>query len=539
MLRLILLLGLGCASAPPHPCKPTEARWPSGSEWQQLASKLTGKLLEPKAACESCENPWQREDEPGATQSIGWLDAWSYALSVRAVAAETPEDVAAAVDFARRHRLKVVIKGTGHDYLGRSNAPDSLLIWTHPMRQIVAHENFIPQGCSQGVPAVSLGAGTRWLEAYQEVTLRRGRYVQGGGCTSVGAAGGFILGGGFGSWSKKFGTGAAGLVEAEVVTADGKIRIANSCQNQDLFWALRGGGGSTFGVVTRVTLLTHALPEHFGFVGGKIIAKSDQDFVELLERVVAFYASSLDNEHWGEQIAVRGDNSLELTMLSQGLTQTQMEEVWRPLRAQLDDRYQVKLFIVDFPANKWWDRDFLQDKLPGSVIANGRPGGYYWQSNQGEVGSFWHTYQSRWLPRTLFNEPKRLAAALFAASRHWSLELHFNKGQAGAAAEAIARDKQTAMNPAVYEAAALVIVAANGHSPNEPDAAADRDRVTAAMKILRELTPGAGSYLNETDWFEPDWQRSFWGENYPRLLQIKRRYDPANLFTCHHCVGSE
>ena len=53
------------------------------------------------------------------------------------------------------------------------------------------------------------------------------------------------------------------------------------------------------------------------------------------------------------------------------------------------------------------------------------------------------------------------------------------------------------------------------------------------------ITPDAGSYVNETDYFEPDWQRSFRGENYPRLLAIKRTYDPDNLFTCHHCVGSE
>jgi FAD/FMN-containing dehydrogenase len=59
------------------------------------------------------------------------------------------------------------------------------------------------------------------------------------------------------------------------------------------------------------------------------------------------------------------------------------------------------------------------------------------------------------------------------------------------------------------------------------------------MKIIRQVTPNAGSYVNETDWFEPDWQDAFWGGNYPRLLQIKRKYDPGNLFTCHHCVGSE
>jgi hypothetical protein len=59
------------------------------------------------------------------------------------------------------------------------------------------------------------------------------------------------------------------------------------------------------------------------------------------------------------------------------------------------------------------------------------------------------------------------------------------------------------------------------------------------MKFIRDATPGAGSYVNETDYFEPNWQQEFWGANYQRLLQIKRKYDPEDLFFCHHCVGSE
>ena len=60
-----------------------------------------------------------------------------------------------------------------------------------------------------------------------------------------------------------------------------------------------------------------------------------------------------------------------------------------------------------------------------------------------------------------------------------------------------------------------------------------------AMAIVRAATPDSGSYVNETDYFEPDWQRSFWGENYAALLRLKRKYDPDGLFFCHHCVGSE
>src|SRR5262249_47631600 len=149
---------------------------------------------------EKIKNPYALQDDPGATESLGWLDAWDAAPSAYAVAAENQRDVAAAVDFAREHHIRLVIKGTGHDYLGRSSAPDSLLVWTHPMRNIAAHESFVPSGCPANVApvrAVTIGAGARWLEVYRAATKAHG-YVQGGGCNSVGAAGGFLQGGGYG-----------------------------------------------------------------------------------------------------------------------------------------------------------------------------------------------------------------------------------------------------------------------------------------------------------------------------------------------------
>src|SRR5437660_7207117 len=103
-----------------------------------------------------------------------------------------------------------------------------------------------------------------WIDVYDAVTIKAGRYVQGGGCTTVGVAG-LIQSGGFGSFSKNYGLAAAGLLEAEVVTADGTVRIANACKNADLFWGIKGGGGGSLGVVTRVTLRTRELPD---FVGG-------------------------------------------------------------------------------------------------------------------------------------------------------------------------------------------------------------------------------------------------------------------------------
>jgi len=562
LFALLLLLHASCAGTM-HPGGPTAA------DWQRLRSTLRGKLVDARSPLEPCKsdpagaacaavlrnlkNPYYLEDQPGGTESAGWLGAWSPAASTYAVVAAGAEDVGAAVRFAGEHGLRLVIKGTGHDYLGRSNAPDSLLIWTHAMRGVTLHDAFVPRGCpaaQAGVPAVSVEAGARWAEAYEEVTVKHGRYVQGGGCTTVGAAGGFLQGGGFGSWSKKYGTAAAGMLEAEVVTADGRLRIANACQNPDLFWALRGGGGGTFGVVTRVTLMTHPLPTHFGWVNGDIRAKSEAAFVALLERFLEFYREKLGDEHWGEQVAVRGNNSLHVSLAFEGMSAHDAEELWRPFRTwveQRPERFTIGLRFDDIPAKLMWNPDIIRRFAPDAIRTDERSGRFWWNDDSEQVSIFWYAFQSRWIPIDQFDDTKRLAATLFEASRHWSVELHFNKGQAGASTDAIRRGRQTSMNPAVFKAAALAIVAAAGdglpgiagHEPDLAEARTSQARVSEAMRILRNATPEAGSYVNETDYFEPDWRTAFWGENYQKLLGIKRKYDPQGLFSCHHCVGSQ
>ena len=122
------------------------------------------------------------------------------------------------------------------------------------------------------------------MQAYDAVTTKGGKYVQGGGCTTVGVAG-LIQSGGFGSFSKHFGLAAGGLLEAEIVTADGKIRVANACTNPDLFWALKGGGGGSYGVVSKLTLRVHDLPEFFGVANFTIKAVASGMRVDDLARV--------------------------------------------------------------------------------------------------------------------------------------------------------------------------------------------------------------------------------------------------------------
>ncbi|CAM5359404.1 FAD-binding protein [Rhodanobacter lindaniclasticus] len=550
--------------------RPGDPGWPEPAAWEALRQQVGGRLLKLQSpfapgataaaraeALAQIKNPFAIGDDPALTQTSGWLDAWASQPSTYAVAAESTADVVAAVNFAREHHLRLVVKGGGHSYQGTSNAPDSLLVWTRHMHDVALHDAFVGHGCAGSQvaqPAVSIGAGAMWIDAYDAVTTQGGRYVQGGGCTTVGVAG-LVQSGGFGSFSKHYGTAAAGLLEAEVVTADGQVRIANACTNPDLYWGLKGGGGGSLGVVTRLTLRTRELPTFFGAVLGTIEASTDAAYRALIAKAIAFYRSDLFNPHWGEQMGFSG-RKLHLSMLSHGLDQAQMEAVWAPflawVKARAEYRITEPVTIFALPAQRMWDADFMRQHVPGVMIADDRPGApkhhAYWATNVGEAAWFLHAYQSAWLPATLLREGGQAALvdALFDAAREWSVGLHFNKGLAGAPAAEIAAAKDTATNPQVLDAFALAIIAGGGApafpgmpAPDLLAARRDADGIDKAMAALRKIAPDAGAYVSESNYFRRDWQRAFWGTNYPRLLAAKRRYDPHGLFFVHHGVGSE
>ena len=187
----------------------------------------------------------------------------------------------------------------------------------------------------------------------------------------------------------------------------------------------------------------------------------------------------------------------------------------------------------------------LADDRPGAPEAN-----VFWAANREEAGQVLHGYQSAWLPASLLQPDRQesLGDALFAASRHWSVSLHVNKGLAGAPADAIAAARDTAMNPAVLDAFALVISGAEeppaypGIPGHEPDLSAARLHAEAIDRAMTEMRSRSRPSA-------PTWRRAISSSrrgrnpsgvpNYARLLAVKDKYDPDGLFVVHHGVGSE
>ena len=201
--------------------------------------------------------------------------------------------------------------------------------------------------------------------------------------------------------------------------------------------------------------------------------------------------------------------------------------------------------VDDILVYSMWQPVMNIDKRPGAGPTN-----MWWKGDGGQVGWFIWGYESLWLPASLLesNAQQRLADALFAGSRYAGVGLHFNKGLAGAPQDAIEWARDTSTNPAVLSAFALAIVA-NGQGPAYPgipghEPSVEKGRIAAqqidkCVNQLRAVAGETGAYVSESNYFEKGFQQSYWGSNYPRLAEIKKKYDPDGLFFVHNGVGSE
>lgn len=235
-------------------CRPHQQCWPSAQEWITLNQTIEGNLaaVQPIAAachpgpghdstaCKEITSLWTnstwRAAQPGAVQWENW-EAWPERaescyvdsarvtpcgqgrISLYSVQAKSAAHVQAAVRFAKLHNLRLAIKNSGHDFLGRSAAPESLQILVIAMKGINIVDDFVPSGgkVSEG-QAVTLDAGVSLQEMYAALG-KKGKVAVSGSAHTVGPTGGYIQGGGhsfMGTWK---GMASDNALEFSIVTA--------------------------------------------------------------------------------------------------------------------------------------------------------------------------------------------------------------------------------------------------------------------------------------------------------------------------------
>jgi FAD/FMN-containing dehydrogenase len=266
-----------------------------------------------------------------------------------------------------------------------------------------------------------------------------------------------------------------------------------------------------------------------------------------------FFRENLLNPHWGNNVHINSDDTCEISLICQGLDETRIHQAWQPFVDWVKARPGEPTVTSLLPSVTWNARRSWEAIGPAWIKdpRAGAPAHHAWNvGDQDECGAFIHGYESLWLPASLLEEDRKhlLTDALFAASRHKSLQLHISKGLAGATPDVRAAARDTPTNPAVLDACALVIIA-DGEAPAYPGlerpamdlSAARRDAraIDLATEELRKVIPHAGSYVAESNYFNDSWQTAYWGNHYSRLRAIKRKYDPDGLFFVHHGVGSE
>ncbi|KAF7378506.1 Fad binding domain protein [Mycena sanguinolenta] len=152
--------------------------------------------------------------------------------------------------FVKQHNIRFVVKGTGHDYMGRSTGTGAVSVWMHNLKDVTYIPHF--QSAHYTGPAFTVQPGVLGFDV-ATAAHNKGLVVVGGECT-VSFAGGYIQGGGHSALSSYHGLAADQALEFEVVTTQGELVVASPTRNQDLYWALSGGGGGTYAIVWSVTV---------------------------------------------------------------------------------------------------------------------------------------------------------------------------------------------------------------------------------------------------------------------------------------------
>ncbi|KAI0158347.1 hypothetical protein GGR57DRAFT_510512 [Xylariaceae sp. FL1272] len=544
-------------------CTPGDTCWPSSVEWQRLNSSLSGKLIATKPIAFSCYPGADFDDAAcdgvnAAWSSAMWMSEQSIGLDfplnitcppisaaarstvtadqctigsnpVYAVNATEIDDIVAAVRFAKAKNLRLVIKTTGHDILGRSDGYGSLVIWLRYFRNGITFNPSYSSttGCKAidwDRSAMKVAGGYMWGDVYAQAAANN-VVIVGGGTTTVSSIGGWMQGGGHGPASSHFGLGADQILEAEVILANGEVVTTNACQNQDLFFAIRGGGPGTYGIVVSATLKTY--PQVNATIQRLLITPLDASRDRLRDAIATIYGEYPNLVESGfsgypnwQSGAHQQFYAHSLFMLNTTKEYVQAKgQILLDKLSQFSDTLNITSSYVSYP--DYWS---FYDNLSNHDL----PIGY-----MGAIGSRMLDSESlqdfaaiRATVDVLAGQPSEgvnNAVSLVSGGQVWA-----------------AKSQKSAVNPvwrttvAIHSCSRPIV----GKTAQEWQEIHD-DITYTKTAALTALAPQTGVYMNEADRFDPSWKVNFYGSNYQKLYRIKSRYDPTSLFYCPTCVGSD
>ncbi|KAF9777956.1 hypothetical protein IL306_004300 [Fusarium sp. DS 682] len=373
-------------------------------------------------------------------------------------------------------------------------------------------------------PALKVGAGVIGSELYEAAEKYEVTAVGGEGM-SVGYSGGFLAGGGHSPMSPLYGMGADQVLSIEVVTADGRFVTANEHQNTDLFWALRGGGGSTFGVVTsynvKVFPKIKAAIMSFSFTTSETVSYDTfWTAVRAYWKLIPTFNATGNYKYWA--ITQGEGDALAFSFFpwfAPNHTLTELKTLIAPLFKTWKD-LGIEFNVTESEHNSYygaWAAGFPREVVGGAKTKTA--GRLFPTENLEDAEKFNQTFK-----------------ALKSLSDKGGQVIGF--GITGG----LGPYPDNAVNPAWRGAAMWAISVIDYPEGSSWDVVAEKSKTLTNdwMKPWREVTPGGGAYASEADVTEPNFQQSFYGaDKYKRLLAIKDKVDPSGIFYALQGVGSE
>lgn len=438
-------------------------------------------------------------------------------LAQYAIKVTDADSAIAGVKFAKQKNIRLTVKNTGHDYLGRSMGRGSLALWTHNLKEA---SFFQYKSKDYSGPAARIGAGVQVAELYQAAADAGYRAV-GGSCPSVGAGGGWTQGGGHGPLSAAYGMGADQTLEFDVVTPQGERVTASPTSHADLYYALSGGGAGNFGVVLAMTVKVHK----DGPVAGARLSFTHANEDVFMQGVRAWieHTQILDTipGFRSDVRMVKGIFSLAMATLPDE-TASRVAGALAPFYDSLH-----KLNITVLTNETTVHNNFVShysyytsaDIYTRNVTVGNRLISRSFVRDGAKVSQLVATMKE------LLNKPNALLVILGTNVTH----ARVGNAPGSNAVSQDWRDSLFLLN---------IGLAGDSHA-DWPELRDDLASINAMQDQVRALAPDSGAYQNEGTFDNPNWRRDYYGDAYSKLLQVKRKYDGQNVMWNRPAVGSD